>query len=220
GAQAHEAVAPHPQQHPDGEWIATQAAPHQPYSWLQESPAQIGQQRQRAPERRVRYLLAQKGEQSSLMPDDLLIGGFGLATVLVPGHGLRLIFDSPAGLQRAPQEIVVSPSRQGASQVERLIEPAQLQGYLASDRVGAAAPYADRPSDKWHRPPMERFGGMVGQPDPPATPGKPSVQLEQKLSRARQNQRLDPSGAHRDVGSRLEHLHQRPAPVPVRHGII
>ena len=75
-----------------------------------------------------------------------------------------------------------------------------------ADGVAAAAAHAHRPGDQRRRAAVERPAGVVGQPDAaacrartrrwPRTPARP---------RCSPAQRLDPPGAHRDLGIRLEH---------------
>src|SRR5215210_2489286 len=120
-------------------------------------------------------MLGQECQHRALMPDDLAMNGGHLSAMFVPGECRGLVLDTPAGLQRPPEKIVVAPSSQRRSEVECLVEATKLQSHGAPDRIAAAAADTDSPGDQRDRPAMEQVRGIIRQSDSPVPAAEPAV---------------------------------------------
>ena len=123
-------------------------------------------------------MLAQEGEHGALMPNDLPVHCAHLSTMFVPGERIGLVLDSPAGLQRPPEQVVVSTARERGAKIERFVEAAQFQSNRSAYRIAAAAADTDGPRNQGSAPTVQQTSCIVGQADPFIASSKSPVGLE------------------------------------------
>jgi hypothetical protein len=112
------------------------------------------------------------------MSDNLPVHCPQLSPMFVPGERIRLVLDSPAGLQRSPKQVVVSTACEWGAKIEGFVEAAQLQSSRSAHRVAAAAAHTNGPRDQRSALPVQPPPCIAWQADPLVTPSESSVGLE------------------------------------------
>ncbi len=192
----------------------------EPHSGLHQSPGEEAEHSDPARAAGGGGRLREHGDQGPVMVEDLVHGSRDFPPVLVPRLHRGIVHDFVSGIENPPEDVQVSPAREGVPQVQGLVEAAQVENHPPPDREAASAADADRPGDQRDRHPVEAPLPVRRKVDPLLSSREAPIGLEQPLPFRFQRQGFHLPGTDGDAFALAEDVPDRRRHSGSRHDVV